>query len=65
MAIDQWQLSTYEQAAVQMAYRLNENPFEPMDNMNPYSLPRWTGYARRMAEHDLMVRCMREYGFQV
>lgn len=62
MAMQEWQVQQYQPAAIQMCYRLNLDPFEPLDSMNPTCPQQWFKYAVRMAEHELMVQTMREFG---
>lgn len=68
MALEQWQLSTYQAAAMAMCNQLGEDPRESTLMPAPFPLhevPRWVLYAAKMAEHDVMVRCMRSSGFAV
>ncbi len=65
MALQQWQVQQYQQAAIEMCYRIGVNPYEPTDGMTASSPPRWFEYAVRMAEHDAMVQVMRQVGWLV
>ena len=62
MALQQWELDRFQSPAVEMCHRLGMNPFEPIDSMVTGSPPIWLAYARRMAEHWLMVETMRAFG---
>lgn len=62
MAIEQWQLATYQSAATAMCYQLNEDPNQPMRAVSGGDMPRWMLYAAKMAEHAVMVQCMRNHG---
>lgn len=62
MAMQEWEVQQHQSAAVEMCHRLNLSPYEPLDSMNPSSPPQWFKYAVRMAEHELMVQVMRQYG---
>lgn len=55
MALQQWQVQPYQQAAIEMCYRIGVNPHESTDCTTEGSPPRWLEYAVRMAEHDAMV----------
>lgn len=59
MALQQYQITTFESCAIQMCYRLNESPYEPID---ANGTPRWTLYAEQMARHLIMLQCLRDSG---
>ncbi len=65
MALQQWQVQPYQQAAIEMCYRIGVNPHESTDCTTEGSPPRWLEYAVRMAEHDAMVQVMRKFGWLV
>jgi hypothetical protein len=62
MKFNIWDLTLYEQAAVQMCQRLQEDPYATTMDENGQHHPRWVSYAERMKEHALMLKCMRDYG---
>lgn len=64
MPVHSWMLSQYQAAAVEMCSRLSEDPFAPVHTVwdGEQAVPHWTIYARRMAEHALMVEVMRLWG---
>lgn len=59
MALQEWELHAHQPAAVEMCHRLNVSPFTPL---NPGGPQQWVEYAVRMAEHELMIQIMRQYG---
>lgn len=62
MAMNEWEVIQHQQAATEMCYRLNVNPFEPIDSADPSGPQQWFRYAVRMAEHEVMVQTMRAFG---
>lgn len=64
MALQQWEVTPYEQAARQLCARLNEDQNEMLMDSNGTWYPRWMSYALRMAELHLMIRTMIEHGFE-
>lgn len=62
MALQPYELDKFQGAAIEMCYRLNEDPYQPLDAMRGDSPPQWFVYAKRMAEHSIMVEKMRNFG---
>jgi hypothetical protein len=58
-------LSTFEPAAVEMAYRLGQQPYESCTLPGGREGSVWMLHALRMAEHALMVEVMRNFGHPV
>jgi hypothetical protein len=62
MALQQWQLDAFQQPAKQMCYSLNESPGDIVTSPSGDREPLWVLYAYRMAEHRVMLDCMRQFG---
>lgn len=59
MAMQEWEVQQHQSAAVEMCFRLGLSPYEPQVPNGP---PMWLKYAMLMAEHEIMVQLMRQYG---
>ena len=64
MALQQWEVQRFEGAAIEMCHRMNLDPWALADQMAGDSPPQWFVYAVRMAEHQLMVQAMRNFGHE-
>lgn len=58
MALAFWQVTQYQHAAVQMCAVLGEDPYAQDDQNQPH----WFEYAKRMAEHHIMLEALSMYG---
>ena len=65
MALQREEIFRFEAPAFAMCTILNVDPYAPFDILSANSPPQWFVYAQRMAEHEIMVRCMRESGWPV
>ncbi len=63
MPVQDWQLTTYQSAAFAMCQRLGESPDSIRLDSDGVLRKAWEVYARRMAEHTILVETMRGYGF--
>ena len=61
MPIPDHLILTYQGAAVELCYRLGEQPYEDVHTPEG-PRPRWTKYAAEMAFYALATSCMRQYG---
>lgn len=59
--MQEWDIQKYQPAAIEMCHRCNVSPFDLLEN----GRPRWVDYAKRMAEHEIMIQVMRQFGSPV
>ena len=62
MAIQDWELTTYQMAARSVVERMGENPDGPAYRMDGSVVPRWMEMAAKMHEIRLMMGAMQQYG---
>lgn len=64
MALQQWEVAQYENAAMDYCHRVGEDPYEQRMDARGCYYPHWMDYAVRMAEIHLMVKVMQAHGFE-
>lgn len=65
MALEQLEVTRYQNVAVQFCYRLGEDAYEQRMDTNGCLHPLWMDYATRMAELHMMAKMLREHGFDI
>lgn len=62
MQLDEYQLATYQPAAVQAVYAMGGDPYEQVEMPDGLYRPAWVNVAAKMCELRTMLDLMRQHG---